>query len=144
MGPLIILVVTFALMWVLFIVPQQRRVRSHQALVGRVAVGQEVMTSAGLFGTVVGVDDEEVRLEIAPGTVVRFARGAVARILDEERALETTGTDAADTDIESTDTNSRAVARPAGTAADRALDRPPSRPEPEPEPVTDDESDGGR
>ncbi|MBA2497752.1 MAG: preprotein translocase subunit YajC, partial [Acidimicrobiia bacterium] len=79
--PLVLLAVTFALLWVLFILPQQRRVRSHQVVVAALVVGDEVMTSAGLFGTITALDDEHVRIEVAPGVVVRFARGAVARSL---------------------------------------------------------------
>ena len=87
MGALILLAVTFLLMWVLFIVPQQRRLRAHQALVARLEVGDEVMATSGFYGTVVELDDEVVHLELAPGTVVRIARGAVARRLNEEAAV---------------------------------------------------------
>ncbi len=105
--PLVLLAVTFALLWVLFIRPQQRRVRSHQVVVAGLAVGDEVMTSAGLFGTITTLDDEDVRMEVAPGVVVRFARGAVARSLTAEQAASV----------------APAVStRPAGTAADRAID----------------------
>lgn len=85
MGPLVVLAVTFLLMWVLFILPQQRRVRAHQALVARLAVGDEVMTTSGFYGRIVGIDDGDLRVELAPGTVVRVARGAVARRLSEEQ-----------------------------------------------------------
>ena len=84
MEALILLAVTFLLMWVLFIVPQQRRLRAHQALVARLEVGDEVMATSGLFGTITELDEEVVHLEIAEGTVVRLARGAVARRIGEE------------------------------------------------------------
>lgn len=103
MGPLILLAVTFLLMWVLFILPQQRRMKAHQALVSRLAVGDEVMLTSGLYGTVTAVDDDQLRLEIAPGTVVRIARGAVARRLGDEAEAPPP-----------------APERPSGTAADRA------------------------
>ena len=105
MGALILLAVTFLLMWVLFILPQQRRLRAHQALVARLEVGDEVMTTSGIFGTIAELDDEVVHLEIAPATVVRVARGAVARRLGEETVAEEPET-------------------PAPTAADRALEAP--------------------
>lgn len=106
--PLVLLAVTFALMWVLFIRPQQRRVRAHQVVVAGLGVGDEVMTSAGLFGTITALDDDDVRIAVAPGVVVRFARGAVARSITAEQAAAVTPT---------------ASARPVGTAADRAVDR---------------------
>jgi preprotein translocase subunit YajC len=104
MSALILLAVTFLLMWVLFILPQQRRLKAHQALVARLEVGDEVMATSGFYGTVTELDDDVVHLELAPGTVVRIARGAVARRFVEEAAV-------ADD-----------VATPAGTAADRAVE----------------------
>jgi preprotein translocase subunit YajC len=100
MGALILLAVTFLLMWVLFILPQQRRLRAHQALVSRLEVGDEVMATSGLFGTIVELDDEVVRLEVAPGTVVRLARGAVARRLDDDAVPEEPVTPAPAADAE--------------------------------------------
>ena len=106
---LAILVITFALMWLLFILPQQRRVRAHQALVAQLVVGDEVMTTSGFYGTIVELDDTDARLELAPGTVVRVARGAIARRLADEVVAEEPD---------------HAPARPAGTAADRAVEPP--------------------
>lgn len=100
MPQLIILAGTFLLMWVLFIRPQQRRLRAHQALVARLEVGDEVMTTSGLYGTVTALDDEVAHLEVAPGTVVRLARGAVARRLGEEDGPATPSGTAADPAVE--------------------------------------------
>ena len=109
MYPFIILAGTFLLMWVLFILPQQRRIKAHQALVAVLAEGDEVMLTSGLFGTITSLDDEVLHVEVAPGTVVRVARGAVAqRIGDDLDPPEV-------------------PPRPTGTAADRAaaeLDTP--------------------
>ena len=37
------------------------------------------MTTGGLFGRITRLEQDTLELEIAPGTVVRFARGAVSR-----------------------------------------------------------------
>src|SRR3954453_4581330 len=81
MGPLIAIALMFLVFWVLIILPQQRRVRAHQALVRAIEVGDEVMTTSGLYGTIASLDEEDVMLEVAPGTVLRFARGAIAKAL---------------------------------------------------------------
>ena len=81
---LILVAVTFALMWVLFILPQQRRVRAHQALVATLKVGDEIMTTAGLYATISALDEETVRLEVAPGVELTYAKGAVARTVGPE------------------------------------------------------------
>ena len=93
MEALIVLAVTLGLTWVLFILPQQRRIKEHKAIVASLQVGDEVMTTAGLFGTVVALDDEIVTLEVAPGTELRFARGAIGQRVDDEVAAGPTGGD---------------------------------------------------
>ena len=47
----------------------------------RLAPGVEVMTTSGIYGTVVGVDDTSIQLEVAPGTTVRVAKPAVGQVL---------------------------------------------------------------
>jgi preprotein translocase subunit YajC len=79
---LLIVVVFFLLAWGLFILPQQRRVRAQQALNNSLVVGDDVMTTAGLFGRITAIDGEEVRLLVAPGIELRFARAAIARRID--------------------------------------------------------------
>ena len=79
MEPLIVLAVTITLLWLLFIRPQQGRVRAHQQLVASLAVGDEVVLSAGIVGRIVRLDAEEMGLEVAPGVVLRVARQAVLR-----------------------------------------------------------------
>ena len=89
MEALVIIAVTVGMVWILFILPQQRRIKEHKAIVDSLQVGDDVMTTAGLYGTVVALDDDVVTLEVAPGTAVRFARGAVGhRVADEQAAAD--------------------------------------------------------
>jgi preprotein translocase subunit YajC len=85
---LLFFVVMGGIFYLLLIRPQQRQRRAQRALVESLGVGDEVITMSGIFGTVRAVDDESVTLEVAPGTEMRFLKGAVARKLvfneDEE------------------------------------------------------------
>jgi preprotein translocase subunit YajC len=49
-------------------------------------VGDEIMTTSGIFGTIVDDDEDEgtIVLEIAPGTNITMIRGAIARVLSED------------------------------------------------------------
>jgi preprotein translocase subunit YajC len=80
------LVLMGGVFYFLLIRPQQKRVRAQQALVNAVEVGDEIMTTGGIFGTVVELDDDEgtVLVEIAPGTQIRMVKSGISRRLTED------------------------------------------------------------
>ena len=118
--PLILIV----LLWLLVILPQQRRLKAHRAFVSSLAVGDEVITTAGLFGTITSLGADRATLEIAPGievTTARFAIGerqpdAAEATPDESADPEGPAGDDADDPDEPADTEER---RP-GAASDDA------------------------
>jgi len=80
----LVILVLFALFWLLILRPQRRRQAQQSALIQNVEVGDEIVTAGGLFGHVRSVADDELLVEIAPGTSVRIARRAVASIVGPE------------------------------------------------------------
>lgn len=85
MSLLLILLLLFAVMWVLVIRPQRRRQTAQKRMLEELAPGQEVITAGGMYGTVHSiVSDDEVRVEIAPDVHVRLSRGAIAAVLNDE------------------------------------------------------------
>ena len=76
-----------ALMWFLLVRPQQQRVRRQRELVASLEVGDEVVTVGGMVGRIVGLDDEHVQLEVAPGVVLRLLRFAVNARVGERPEL---------------------------------------------------------
>jgi preprotein translocase subunit YajC len=66
-------------MWVLLILPQQRRMRQHQAVVASLRAGDEVVTAGGVYGTITSVDEDTLAVEVAPGMVLRVLRSAVSQ-----------------------------------------------------------------
>jgi preprotein translocase subunit YajC len=81
---IVVIVVLFALFWLLLIRPQRRRQAEQNALIQNVEIDDEIVTAGGLFGHVKSVADDELLVEIAPGTNVRIARRAVAGIVGPE------------------------------------------------------------
>ncbi len=77
------LVLLFGVMYFLMIRPQQRRRREAQQLQSQIGPGDEVVTIGGLYGTIVDADDETVILEISPGVHTRYARPAIARVVNK-------------------------------------------------------------
>ncbi|MEU8149046.1 preprotein translocase subunit YajC [Nonomuraea sp. NPDC048901] len=76
--PLILLVVVF---YFLLIRPQRKRQQEATAMQNSLAPGARVMTTTGLFGTVVAVDNEDVILEVAPGIETRWVKAAIGRVV---------------------------------------------------------------
>jgi preprotein translocase subunit YajC len=79
----IVLALMFLALWAILILPQQRRMRAHQALVAVLEEGDEVMTTSGILGTITAIDDEVLHLEVAPGVTLRIVRAAIARRMNE-------------------------------------------------------------
>src|SRR5713226_10092260 len=71
----------FAIMYFLIIRPQQKQKKEREALLGAVKKGDRVVTSSGLFGTVVGLSEHTVTLRVADQVKLEFERSAVARIV---------------------------------------------------------------
>jgi preprotein translocase subunit YajC len=80
LAALLPLVAILALFWFMVIRPQQRRQREVAALQSSIQVGQRVMMSSGVYGTVTSITDDRARLEVAPGTEIEIARAAIAKV----------------------------------------------------------------
>ncbi|WP_299923514.1 preprotein translocase subunit YajC [uncultured Nocardioides sp.] len=74
------LLAILALFWFMVVRPQQRRQKEVVRLQQSIEIGQRVMMSSGIYGTVVSLADDRARLEIAPGTQIDIARAAIAKV----------------------------------------------------------------
>ena len=82
--PLLLIGVVF---YFLLIRPQNQRRRAQMEMQSSIEVGDEIVTTAGIYGTITEIDDDYgiVTLEVAPDTEIRLARAAVAtRLMDED------------------------------------------------------------
>ncbi len=104
--PLLLLAALLLLFWLVVIRPARRQQSVVSEIQRNLAVGDRVVLSAGIFGTIAAMDDSRVRLEIAPGTVVEVARQVVVRRADEtpEEQRAVTDTDEAEPDHGETST----------------------------------------
>ena len=80
-SPLIIIVALLALVWIFLIRPQKRRQVKQSSMLDNIAPGDEILTAGGFYGYVRSIDDDQLTVEIAPGTNVRVARRAVAAVI---------------------------------------------------------------
>lgn len=72
------IIILFVIAWVVLILPKQRELKRHNALIASLQVGDEVMSGSGLYGTIVGVDEDTVQLQVAPHVELKVARRAIA------------------------------------------------------------------
>ena len=85
---LIGLVVLFGVLYFVTIRPQRRRQQQAQQTQREITPGVRVRTTAGMYATVVAVEDQDVILEVAPGVEARFMRRAIMDVVPDD-----TGTD---------------------------------------------------
>ncbi|MFZ3063041.1 MAG: preprotein translocase subunit YajC [Actinomycetota bacterium] len=83
--PIIVLVAVVAIFYFMLILPQQRRTRAHRELVAGLKNGDEVMTIGGVIGTVRGVTDDRLKLEVASGVELTVARQAIAQKIEKAK-----------------------------------------------------------
>lgn len=77
-SPMIMMVLMFAVIYFMMIRPQQKRQKEHDAFLQGLKNGDRVITSGGIHGTIAGLADGVVTLEIAKNTRVRINRGQIA------------------------------------------------------------------
>jgi len=91
--PLLLIVLLFGVMYFLMIRPQQKRRREAQHMQSQLGPGDHIVTIGGLHAIVVAVEDDVVDVEISPGVEVRFARPAIARVVEKSESAAVTDDD---------------------------------------------------
>ena len=81
----------FAIMYFLIIRPQQKQRREREHLLRAIKKGDRVVTSGGLYGTVVGLSEHTVTLKVADQVKLDFERGAIGRIVPAAGDKESNG-----------------------------------------------------
>ena len=76
LGYLLVLLLPFLLL-IFIVFSQRRRAQQVQALQASLAVGDEVVTTSGLYGTIVAIDDTVVTLDAGAGSTLRYDRRAI-------------------------------------------------------------------
>ena len=87
MFSLIILIFYF-----LILRPQQKRQKERQKLLESVQKGDKIVTVGGMHGTVVGLEEKTVLVQVAENVKLKFERTAVSSVT---RASDSTGQDIA-------------------------------------------------
>lgn len=73
--PILLIMIIF---YVLLILPAQRRQKKTQQMLSALKNGDKVITNGGVFGTIVGLEDDTIQLRIADQVKVKVLRSAIA------------------------------------------------------------------
>ncbi|HEX4745478.1 MAG TPA: preprotein translocase subunit YajC [Gaiellaceae bacterium] len=128
MSFLIIMVLMLGVMYVLMIRPQRQRQAQQQRMIDEAGVGDDVLTTGGIYGTISEIEGDDIVVEIANGVSVHMTRRGIAAVLPAEEEPdvvegEVEDSDEADTADEGAVTDEedavRAVAADASAGDDR-------------------------
>ncbi|MHB1889989.1 MAG: preprotein translocase subunit YajC, partial [Acidimicrobiales bacterium] len=86
---LLFLVAIGYVLWRMFMRPQSQRTKAQRQLLNEVQVGDDVLTTSGIFGTVVELESDKVTLEVAPDVTIVLLRSALGQRLSS--AAEASG-----------------------------------------------------
>ncbi len=81
-------VFVFAIFYFLVIRPQVKRQKSHQKFITDLKKGDEIITSSGILGTIKGLTDKFVTLEVSDGVSIRVLRTQVASTLAQQQEVK--------------------------------------------------------
>lgn len=77
-----------AVLYFVLIMPQQRKQKKWQAMLGQVKTGDKVVTSGGLHGTIVALKDEYVHLRVPPDNLrVEVTRASIVSVTTQDEAV---------------------------------------------------------
>ncbi|WP_320040815.1 preprotein translocase subunit YajC [uncultured Desulfobacter sp.] len=77
------IIILFAIFYFLLIRPQQKKAKEHKAMIDNLKKGNRVVTSGGIYGTILGLDDTTIGLEIAEKVKIKVARGNIAGLVSD-------------------------------------------------------------
>ncbi|MCI4445628.1 MAG: preprotein translocase subunit YajC [Candidatus Aminicenantes bacterium] len=81
-------ILVFVVFYLLIILPQRKKQKQHQQMVENLRPGDRIITSGGIFGTVMDVHPDRIELKIAANVKVDILKSAVAIILSEKEKTE--------------------------------------------------------
>jgi preprotein translocase subunit YajC len=74
-------VLVFVIFYVLIILPQRKKQKKHLEMIENLKAGDRIITSGGIYGTVMGVQKDRIEVKISANTKIEITKGAIGVIL---------------------------------------------------------------
>jgi preprotein translocase subunit YajC len=78
------IILIFVIFYFLLIRPQQKRSKDHRMLLQNLKVGDNILTSGGIYGRVTGIKDDRITVEISDKVRVKVNRGNIAGVVKQD------------------------------------------------------------
>ena len=74
----------FAIFYFMIIRPQQKRAKEREKLLSALEKGDKIVTNGGIYGTIAGIEDKTVLIDVGNNVKIKFDRSAVTTILKDK------------------------------------------------------------
>jgi preprotein translocase subunit YajC len=88
MQMLIIFVPMILIMYLMVFKPQQKKQKEHQEMLKKLKVGDQVVTSGGMYGTIAAVREKSFLIKVADNVKIECARASVVGLTESEPAAD--------------------------------------------------------
>jgi preprotein translocase subunit YajC len=82
---LIPFILVFVIFYLLIVMPQKNRQKKHQNMVEQLKPGDQIITSGGIYGTIMGVQPDRIELKVSANVKIDITKSAVAVILKQQQ-----------------------------------------------------------
>ena len=80
---ILLMLVIFAVFYLIVIRPMRKKQQDTETMLSQLKNGDRVLTSGGIYGTVVGVSDDSVQLRVAEHVKIQVAKSAITQLVEE-------------------------------------------------------------
>jgi len=85
MSPLVLMLPVFVLMYLVLILPQQRRQKRWQAMINELKTGDRITTQGGIRGSIIALKDDVVHMRVPPDNLrLEVAKSAIVSLVRDE------------------------------------------------------------
>lgn len=84
----VMMILFFAIMYVMMIRPQQRKEKERRAMLNELKKGDRVLFAGGLIGTIAQIGEKTAKIKVSDNVRLEVARGAITTVVTDESALE--------------------------------------------------------
>jgi len=88
LGPFVPIILLFVIFYFMLIRPQQKQQKKRQEMLSNLKKGDRVITIGGIHGVIKELHEDVLTLRIADNVNIKFARGGIDRVIEEEEEKE--------------------------------------------------------